>query len=467
MDLDDDVAAALGRAWADDRPWSFLTDLTALGSRMGGSEGEARAAELVADALRDAGARHVREESFEMTRWDRGGARLRLIGPHDRTFRAIALPYSPSDEVTGRLVDVGHGTPSEIDDADVAGGVAVASTTTPSGGRFVHRMEKFGHALGAGAAAFVFRNHIPGQLPPTGALRFGEEAAAPAVGVSKETGEWLTEYAAEGGTVRLSVEADTRPDESRNVVGRLGPDPADARDGPDGSGADDGGDAASTDPESGGEILLLAHFDAHDIGEGALDNGCGVAVAVTAARILDVMGDDLAAPVRVAGVGSEEIGLLGSERLSAETDLDRVKAVVNVDGAGRHRDLTALTHTSDTTAAVARRVADRTRQPIAVDGEPHPFSDQWPFVRRGVPALQLHSDSGERGRGWSHTRADTRDKVDDRIVREHAMLTALLVAELAGREVPRLDADALAMAFRDADFETGMRAAGLWPAAWD
>ena len=468
MDLADDAAAALGRAWVDDRPWSLLTDLTALGSRMGGSEGEARAAERVADALRDAGARDVREEPFEMTRWERGGSELRLTAPDERSFRAIALPYSPSGEVAGELVDVGHGTPAEIDDADVDGRVAVASTTTPSGGRFVHRMEKFGHAVDAGAAAFVFRNHVPGQLPPTGALRFGEAAAAPAVGVSSETGEWLAEYADAGGAVHLSVEADTRPGESRNVVGRLGPEPSDAGGGGGGvSEVGDGGDAAPADPESAGEILLLAHVDAHDIGEGALDNGCGVAVAVTAARILDAMGEDLAAPVRVAGVGSEEIGLLGSERLAATTDLDRVKAVVNVDGAGRHRDLVALTHTSGATGAAARRVGERTRHPVEVDGEPHPFSDQWPFVRRGVPALQLHSDSGERGRGWGHTRADTRDKVDDRIVREHAMLTALLVAELAGQEVPRLDADALATAFRDADFETGMRAAGLWPAAWE
>jgi hypothetical protein len=86
-----------------------------------------------------------------------------------------------------------------------------------------------------------------------------------------------------------------------------------------------------------------------------------------------------------------------------------------------------------------------------------------------VPALQLHSDSGDRGRGWGHTHADTRDKVDDRNVREHAVLTALLVAEFAApeRDLPRLDRDELAAAFREADFETGMRAADLWPDGWE
>jgi Zn-dependent M28 family amino/carboxypeptidase len=85
-----------------------------------------------------------------------------------------------------------------------------------------------------------------------------------------------------------------------------------------------------------------------------------------------------------------------------------------------------------------------------------------------VPALQLHSDSGNRGRGWGHTHADTRDKVDTRNVREHAMLVALLVAEFAApeREAPRLERDALVAAFREADFEAGMRAADRWPTEW-
>jgi Zn-dependent M28 family amino/carboxypeptidase len=173
---------------------------------------------------------------------------------------------------------------------------------------------------------------------------------------------------------------------------------------------------------------------------------------------------DLSRRVRVAAVGCEETGLVGSEHLASRLD---PAAVVNVDGAGRFRDLVAMTHTSDETAAVAERVGEEAGHPVRVKTEPHPFSDQWPFVRRGVPALQLHSDSGERGRGWAHTAADTRDKVDRRTLRDHAMLTALLVHELAARDPPRLDRDALTDAFRAADFEPGMRAAGLWPDAWE
>ena len=463
------LAPALGETWVDDEPWQFLTELTALGGRMAGSEGERRAAGLVADAFERAGLRAVRTDPFELTAWERGESSLRVTTPsrertadgdvgrdrdgegsrddghRTREFESLALPYSPAGTVAGELVDVGHGTPSEIDDVDVDGRIAVASTTTPAGSRFVHRMEKFGYAVEAGATGFVFANHLDGQLPPTGSLTFGDVADTVAVGVSTETGAWLREYATNTpgptATVELSVDARTRPAESRNVIGRTGPD---------------------TDER----LLLLAHYDGHDVAEGALDNGCGIATAVTAAGILTEA--DLPVGVDVVAVGCEEVGLLGSERLAATTDLDRVRGVVNVDGAGRFRDLRALTHASVAAESVADAVAAATRQPIEVTSEPHPFSDQWPFVRQGVPALQLHGVSGERGRGWGHTHADTRDKVDDRNVREHAMLAALLVTEFAAaeRDPPRLDPEALADAFRDADFETGMRAAGLWPDDW-
>lgn len=119
---------------------------------------------------------------------------------------------------------------------------------------------------------------------------------------------------------------------------------------------------------------------------------------------------------------------------------------------------------------LAESVVERWGQPLAVTEEPHPYSDHWWFLQGGVPALQLHSQppaGAERGRGWGHTRADTRDKVEVRDIREHAMLTALLVRELAATDDPgRIDTDELAEQLREADAEKGMRAAGLWPDGW-
>ncbi|SEW16817.1 M28 family metallopeptidase [Natrinema salifodinae] len=463
---DPDVALerAIGRAWSDDRPWELLTRLTELPHRMGGSGGERRAAEIVRERLTDAGLENARIESFPMQYWERGTTELAVLEGEpetrrgrdegatagaeriDRFFDAIALPYSPPGDVEGPLVDVGYGTPAEIEDAnaDLQGAIAVASTTTPPGQRFVHRMEKFGHAVAAGADAFVFGNHVPGQLPPTGALRFDGEAAVPGVGVSAETRDWLTEYADRSARARLRVDATTRDGSSQNVSGTLGPDADEA-------------------------VLVLAHYDAHDLAEGALDNGCGIATVVGATGILAAIEDELECTVRIVGVGSEELGLLGAEALADDLSLESIRAVVNVDGAGRFRNLRALSHGSDPLADLADDVTDAVGQPVVHVPEPHPFSDHWPFLRAGVPALQLHSEpseGGERGRGWGHTAADTRDKVDPRNLREHAILTALLVRELAERDVPRIETDDLRDRLQEQDYEPGMRAAEIWPDAW-
>ncbi|AXR80488.1 M28 family metallopeptidase [Natrarchaeobaculum sulfurireducens] len=461
----DALEPAIGRAWTDDRSWTLLTRLTELPHRMGGSPGERRAADLLSEAFRNAGLEDVSISEFPMQYWERGTTEFAVLedrspsGGDDtledaepdridagcnRSFEAIALPYSPASDVTGPLVDIGYGTPEEIADVDLQGAIALSSTTTPPGKRFVHRMETFGHAVAAGAAGFVFANHVPGQLPPTGALTFDGEAAAPGIGVSAETGDWLREYAADGVRARIRVDATTQDGSSQNVAATVGPD---------------------TDTE----VLVVAHYDAHDVAEGALDNGCGIATVVGAAAVLSAIEDSLAQRVRLVGVGCEEIGLLGAEALADDLDLESVSAVLNVDGAGRFRNLRALTHGSAALEELAERVTDDLGQPLAVESDPHPFSDHWPFLRAGVPAIQLHSEppeGRERGRGWGHTAADTRDKVDPRNLREHAVLTARIACELTHASVPRVADAELREQLQAQEYESGMQAADLWPDRW-
>jgi Zn-dependent M28 family amino/carboxypeptidase len=443
----------LGRAWTDPFPERFLAALTDVEDRTVGGHGERRAASLVQEALAEVGVPVV-ESTFDVRRWTHSRTTLRAgTGGDTRPFEAVALPYSPPAEFRAPLVDAGHGTPEEIDDAGVSGAVVIAEQGG-GGDRHVHRMEKFGHAATGGAAAFVLVNDTPGGLPVTGTLRFGDIAAIPGVGVSKETGERLRRYARGGGEVSLRVEAGTEPAEGRNVLGWLG--------------AEAPAPGAVEDC-----VVVLAHYDAHDLGEGALDNGCGVAVALGAARLLAENGFEPSVPVCVACVTGEETGLLGSEALADRFDPDAVRAVINVDGAGRARNLKTYTHGAADLEALVEAVLGEADQPFGLERRPHPYSDHWPFLRAGVPSLQLHAEPadptapwGPRGRPVVHTRADTLDKVEFRDVREHAGLTALLVRALVGTRPERVEPTDLAGKLREAGAEAGMRAADVWPTDW-
>ena len=428
----------IAETFTSDIGWAHLEDLVDIDNRLAGSDGERRGLGLTRDALAAAGAREARIEPFDIQGWTRGTSEI-VAG--DTTQDCIALPRSPSDSAAGRFVDVGHGLPQDFEDAELDGAVVMASSDVPGWyDRSLHRREKYYNAVDEGAAAFVFRNHVEGCLPPTGSV--GREDAPigeiPAVGVSKEVGRRLTRRF-DGQDVTVGVEAEVHDAES-------------------------GVARASVGPESDERLLLSSHVDAHDISEGAMDNGAGTATVVEIVAALAARESDLDTRVEVACFGAEEVGLRGSEHFAGTTDLDSIRAVVNLDGVCRSRTLSVTTHHVDALTAATRRVRDRFDHPIAVDPTMVPHSDHWPFVARGVPGVMVASESGP-GRGWGHTAADTIDKLEVRDLRESAILLTELVVDLAAdeRSIPRLDRDAVAEALREEGYAEGMQRTGDWP----
>jgi Zn-dependent M28 family amino/carboxypeptidase len=417
---------------------SPLETLVDEGDRMAGTDGERRAAEATRDVLAEY-ARNARLEEFDVQGWERGDSRV-VAGNTDH--ECIALPRSPSGRATGELVDLGYGLPSDFEDDDLDGKIVVCASNVPSWyDRFLHRREKYYHAVEAGADAFVFRNHVEGCLAPTGSVGASEDPIGeiPAVGVSKEVGTRLARLY-EGDEVTVEVDADIDDATSQNVHAELG-------------------------PETDERVLVTSHVDAHDIAEGAGDNGAGTATVVEIARALAAREDDLETRVEFVCFGAEEVGLVGSSVMAADVDPDTVKAVVNNDGVVRGRDLASQTHGFDELDAAVDRVSDRFDHPFESNPKMGPHSDHWPFVERGIPGYHVYAETGDEGRGWGHTRADTLDKLEQRTLRETAILLTDLVVDLAREdvEIERKAEDEIAQALQEEDLAEGMKITGDWP----
>jgi len=432
------MADWIGDTFTSDAGWDHLEALVDVGNRMAGSEGERRGAELTRDALEAAGAHNVGMTEFDIQGWTRGDA---AIHAGETTQNCIALPRSPAGEVSGELVDLGYGLPDDFD-RDLSGAVVLAASDMPDWyDRYVHRREKYYHAVEAGAEAFVYVNHVPGCLPPTGSV--GTEAAPigeiPAVGVSKEVGARLARRF-QGQQVTVSVDADSHDATSQNIHADLGPD---------------------TDEH----VLLTSHVDAHDIAEGAADNGAGTAMVVEVARALAAREDELDTRVHCVVYGAEEVGLVGSHYDAERRDLSDVKAIVNNDGVVRNRTLLCHTHGFDELADAATRVGERFDHPVDVDPELNPHSDHWPYVTEGVPGYHVRADTGDRGRGWGHTHADTLDKLEVRTLREQAILLTELVVDIASEDttVPHRGREEIADQLVAENLAEGMRVIGDWP----
>lgn len=435
--------ATIGNAYTSTYAWNLLEDLVDIGNRMAGQHGEAEGAERVAKAYHDVGLRNVEIEEFEIPGWWRGSSTLSTDHTYDAAHEVIALSGTPSGSVDAELVDVGYGRPSDFEDTDLDGTVALVSSETPDDfGRWIHRMEKYAGAIDAGAVGFVFRNHIEGCLPPTGEVGYNNRPGPiPAVGVSKEVGATLERYADEDGC-RISIDVDCRnePATSRNVSGELGPDTDDV-------------------------VLLTAHVDAHDIAPGANDNGAGTVLVAEIARLLQQVENDLETRVRCVVFGSEEIGLRGAYHLADTVDLDSVKAVLNIDGAGRNRTLSVGTNQFAELADLFEDVTDDLSLPLETDTTVSPHGDQWAFVQEGLPSAMISSTNPEKsGRGWGHTHADTLDKIDIRDVRNHAISvgTAVCAATEADREIPRRSPEDTRDLI-DEGYEQELKVGGRWP----
>ncbi|MFC4358767.1 M28 family metallopeptidase [Halobium salinum] len=440
----------IGRTFTSDAGWNHLESLVDVGNRMAGSEGEREALELTRDALAEAGARGAHVDEFDIQGWARGSSEIRAGGDgpdaaaetFDAAHQCIALPRSPDASATGELVDVGHGLPEEFEEADLDGKVVRVSSTVPDDyDRFIHRREKYYYAVEAGAAAFVFENHVEGCLPPTGSVGTAEAPVGdiPAVGVSREAGARLTRRF-EGESVTVTTDCDVHDARSGNVHAKLGPD---------------------TDEE----LLVTSHVDAHDIAEGAMDNGAGTATVVELAHALAEREDELDTRVRFVCFGAEEVGLVGSNHEADRADRDAIRAVVNVDSNVHGRTLTLDAHGFDELEAAAERVADRFDHPVATSGDLVPHSDHWSFVKHGVPGYMVAAESDTRGRGWGHTHADTLEKLEVRTLREQAILLTDLVVDLAGAEttVARRETDGIATELEANDQAAGMKVTGDWP----
>ena len=428
----------IGEAFTSDAGWNHLETLVDIGDRMAGSEGEREAAEATRDALADAGARDAHLECFDVQGWTRGSS---SIAAGETTQECIALPRSPSGEATGELIDVGYGLPSDFEQ-DLEGAVVMAASNVPDWyDRFLHRREKYYHAVEAGAAAFVFRNHVEGCLAPTGSVGTEDDPIGdvPAVGVSKEVGDRLLRRW-EGEPVTVEVDAEIADATSRNVHATLGPDTEE-------------------------EVLITSHVDAHDIAEGAGDNGAGTAVVVEAAKALAAREDDLDTTVHFLVYGAEEVGLCGSAYDSDHRDHDSIKAIVNNDGVVRGRTLRCYTHDFEALETAADAVAERFDHPVETTPRLNPHSDHWPYVQWGVPGFHLMSETDSEGRGWGHTRADTLDKLEQRNLREQSILIADLVVELADSEttIAHRSPESIASQLEDEDLAEGMRVIGDWP----
>jgi hypothetical protein len=210
-------------------------------------------------------------------------------------------------------------------------------------------------------------------------------------------------------------------------------------------------------------VVLSAHIDHVGVGKpingdeiynGAMDNASGIATLIETARLLKESKTSLRRSVVFLAVTAEEKGLLGSRYYAAHPTVPRegIVANLNTDMFSPFFPLTSLIvqglEESDL-AADLTRVAGAFGVRVLSDPEPerNAFirSDQYSFIRKGVPALSLkvgfikNSPEHEYVKRWRKERYhapsdDVNQPVDLKAAADFNRLYARAVEEIANRE---------------------------------
>lgn len=390
------------------------------GSRFGGTVGEKQAANFIKSKLEEYGLQNVRLEPVEYIGWTRGAVSLEILSPVQKEMDCITLPHSPPANLEAVIYDLGDGGPLDFEEKgqNVAGKIAmVNSKTQPRGAkRWVHRMEKYGRSILAGATGFIFVNHYPAYGPATGGIGDNDEGLIPAISVSYEDGAYLSRLIQRYGEVKIRLKSTDQcaPMIAWNVIGDL--------------------PGTASNPEI---VMLGSHYDGHDISQGAIDPASGAVSVMEAARVLAKYAGQLPNTLRFALWSVEEIGLIGSHAYVDQhsDELDTIRFYFNMDAAGGARAKDIVVNEWPELETLIRGWHEHMALDFHVGQSISAHSDHFPFLLAGVPTGGLQPVQRDlSGRGYGHTRYDTLDKAEIRHLRDAAALAARFALRVASEE---------------------------------
>ncbi|MFQ5702251.1 MAG: M28 family peptidase, partial [Acidobacteriota bacterium] len=312
--------------------WDRLRPLTdRIGARLTGSQAKKRAEAWAKSEFEKDGIT-VRLEPVTVAVWVRGEESARMLAPSSQPVVILGLGGTvgtPPGGITAPVVVVASSEQlSALGEDGVSGKIILYDNPFVRTGDEGHdyreavkyRARGASDAARLGAVAALVRSVATASLrtPHTGALRYAEDAPRiPAAAVTIEDAALIHRLVDAGHEVRLhlSLGAHTEPDtQESNVVAEI----------------------------RGGErpdevVVIGAHLDSWDVGEGAIDDGSGCAMVMETMRLI-ASGPPPRRTVRAVLYANEENGLRGGRayRDAHEKELPHHVAALEADsGAGR------------------------------------------------------------------------------------------------------------------------------------
>lgn len=401
----------IGSAYLENQSYRVLERLCdETGGRLVGTEVNRKALQILKGELEELGC-EVQLEKFRMPGWVRGNDEIFMLSPTLRKIKAVALGFVDSTTpFTASLVYAVNGFRENYDDVDAKNKIVLVTSQKPKGRTPILRQEAIEIAAGKGAKTILFINSNKGVLNMAGTGDFqGNPTKIPAFSLTNEEGLWLKRLTEKSilPKLKVSVKSYCEEIETANIVLRM---PGQMKE----------------------KIVVGAHIDSWDLGQGGIDNGLGTAILFDVARLMRQYSPQNYYSLEFVWFNGEELGLFGSKKYIEMHQKNDIIAMINMDMTGSPTGFNAMGF--DEFLPVLEELKnelDGFNLYQGVISRPWTNSDHMPFMFQGVPTLSLvaHLDP-EMGR-YYHSLGDTFDKVNIKYLSEAAAVVSILVYRLA------------------------------------
>lgn len=420
------------QALASRLSYDIVESLTVeVGPRLAGTEKDIVAVEWAMEKLWLMGFDKVYKESVQVPAWSRGTAYASVVSPYEQPLVVTALGGSIATPVNGiqapivrfeSLEELTHASPGRIEGKIVFIDHKTERHITGKGyGESVGGRSRGAIAAAEkGAVAIVIRSigTDHDRMAHTGMMRYQEGVPKiPAAAMSNPDADLINAMLKRDPKVVLSLNMTSENQgiaTSYNVIAEV---------------------TGSSKPD---EIVLIgAHLDSWDEGTGAIDDGAGVAIVTTAAKLIQDLPQKPARTIRVVLFAAEEVGIVGAKAYAEQhaDELDKHYIAAESDfGAGPVYKIDFNVNPA-TYEQVKQEHSAMTLFGVEMgNNEASGGPDVSIMPALGVPVASLRQD-GTDYFDYHHTPNDTLDKIDPKKLAQSAAAYAQFAYMMAQSEI--------------------------------
>jgi len=430
-----------------------------VGHRLSGTQNGRNGEAFMVAKLRQYGFEQVEYLPFSLNVWQRETCGLE-VAPYKSDnfskFAAMSLANTPSANLSAPILDLGNGLPADFEKAGAACKdqillINIGLENAAPGTKNLHRSEKMALAEKAGAAGVIMLHPSDGNKLMTGTASLkGELTGIPAINISKESSAQIRTWLKKEKLIGfINVKNKFAPGEARNIRAII---------------------PGTTFPDE--KIVVCAHLDSWDLGNGATDNGLGSFTILDMARAMLNIGKAPARTIEFIWFMGEEQGLKGSKayvkNLKEAGKLDNIRLVMNLDMTANVKGMNGFAWAGSKGWYKQQNkqiMAAVPSYPGELQVSPWLHSDHQSFMLEGIPVAIPAGQLNDKILSCYHSDCDNMEEINKSYMQNSAAYTAMWLWTLANEpKIPmkRLNDKQTKKFFEKHHFDENLKISADW-----